>query len=78
MQSLVISGKLAIPQDRIYYQPGPWEVLKHGWIQYLSYFVLVFVLGYVFMAFLFSSQILTSHEITYSPVPESALKSLVY
>jgi hypothetical protein len=84
-EPVLITARFNIPQDRIFYQPGQWEVLKHGWIQYLSYFILTGILGWLLMAFLLQSQVLVATEeepwtSRYAPLPEkaSALNAFKY
>lgn len=50
--SFSINGVLKIPEETIIYQPGLLEVLKHGWIQYLAYVVLIWAVLYPIFRFL--------------------------
>lgn len=76
-QPLVVTGRIYIPSDRIYYIPGPWEVLKFGWIQYLSYFILVGVVLVLSFHYLLKSNLLVSSvvEPSYNQVPYSSVDS---
>jgi transmembrane protein 231 len=79
--SFFINGKFKIPQNRVYYTPGSAEVLKNGWIQYLAYFILVFIIIYASLWFLLHNQLISTFVM--NPVSESLeentpLKSLMY
>ena len=82
LEPFVVSGRIVIPSDRIPYAPGSWEVLKHGWIQYLAYFLLVSAFSWISLSFLFKNGILAAdvkepgHLMGYASVPSqpTALK----
>ena len=59
-QPLLLTGRIYIPSSRVYYVPGPWEVLKFGWIQYLSYLLLVGLVLWIGFQYLLKSNILVS------------------
>ena len=63
------SAHIQIPTLRVYYQPSTVEILKYGWIQYLSYFILLACFAYPFWAFLIRHQIIETHmAIDHMPV----------
>ncbi len=45
-EPLVLSGAIRIDEEKIMYQPGIAEVLKFGWVQYATLFLLVLVILY--------------------------------
>ena len=82
-QPFVIKGRFFIPTDRIYYIPNVWEVLKNGWIQYLSYFVINGLFFYALFALVLHAQIISCRiqepwKKQAIPTESSALKSYVY
>lgn len=79
--TFVINGNFKVPVNRVFYTPGSAEVLKNGWIQYLAYLILVFLIVYASLWFLFHNQLVSSF--TMNPIGDSleensALKSLMY
>ncbi|XP_044266702.1 transmembrane protein 231 [Tribolium madens] len=40
-QNFLFSLNIEFPEDRIYYKPGFWQILKWAWIQYLSLYIIV-------------------------------------
>ena len=77
-----IKGNFKIPVNRVFYTPGPAEVLKNGWIQYLAYFILVFIIVYGCLWFLFHNQLVSTFIMNPITDPTSGeaspLKSLMY
>ncbi|KAI9099729.1 transmembrane protein [Phlyctochytrium arcticum] len=55
-----LTGRLTFPETTIAYLPGPWEVLKHGWVQYLAYFLLVGIPLSQLAGWVFSHQVVTT------------------
>lgn len=55
-----------IPREqRITYAPGVWEVLKFAWIQYYSFFALLYVFLYhFFYGFIIKNKVFDSMEIS--------------
>lgn len=42
-EPFTLTARIYVPSQRVAYVPGLGEVLKHGWLQYVAYFVLVAV-----------------------------------
>ncbi|XP_040574725.1 transmembrane protein 231 [Lepeophtheirus salmonis] len=53
------------PEQVILYRPGFWQVLKWGWVQYLSVLLIFLMLFRTIKTFVFSKQIL--HSIQHNP-----------
>ena len=66
---------MRIPKDRIYYRPALAEVLKQGWIQYISLFFLVLGIIWPFYDFLVYHQVIRTH-ITVDPIGPDQPKHL--
>ncbi|KAJ3194588.1 hypothetical protein HK101_002345 [Irineochytrium annulatum] len=48
-QPLNITGRIRYPEDRVFYRPGPFEVVKFAWVQYLALLAIVgFITGSMF------------------------------
>lgn len=81
VSAFVINGHYKIPISRVFYTPGSAEVLKNGWIQYLAYLILVFVIVYSSLWFLFQNRLLSAFTISHfgeSLEENTPLKSLIY
>jgi transmembrane protein 231 len=79
--SFIINGHFKIPKNRVYYTPGSAEVLKNGWIQYLAYFILVFMIVYASLWFVFHNQIVSTfvmNPLSNVSQETTPLKSLMY
>ena len=77
--SFLINGHFKIPVSRVFYTPGYAEVLKNGWIQYLSYFILVFSIVYGSVWFFLHNQLISTFVVNqYDSKETTALKSLMY
>ena len=58
------SIKINVPQQPIRYSPPASEMLKDAWIQYLSFFLVVWFLMYQINSFLFSHNLIRSYHLT--------------
>ncbi|XP_072168857.1 transmembrane protein 231-like [Diadema setosum] len=59
-QPFVISGRITYPEETIVYIPGFWQVIKFGWIQYLSVLLLFIFLMERVKSFVFENQIVST------------------
>lgn len=62
--SLNVSITIKIPQQPIRYSPPASELLKNAWIQYLSFFLVVWFLLFHLNTFLFSHNLVRSYALT--------------
>eukprot|EP00057_Strongylocentrotus_purpuratus_P013253 XP_011667727.1 PREDICTED: transmembrane protein 231 [Strongylocentrotus purpuratus] len=68
-QPFIIKGTIYYPEETIVYVPGFWQVIKFGWIQYLSVlFLFIFLMERV-KTFVFENQIVNT--IVHHPVPQT-------
>jgi Transmembrane protein 231 len=72
----VITVKVRIPELAIHYRPSLAEVLKEGWIQYLAFLVLVYVLLMPMYDFLIRRQVVKTIK-QVEPRNVKSLKSAV-
>jgi len=57
--SFKIDTKIYYPEQTILYRPGFWQLIKHGWIQYLSIlFIFLFFVGHV-KRFVYENRLVT-------------------
>lgn len=68
-QPFIIQGTIYYPEETIVYIPGFWQVIKFGWIQYLSVLVLFVFLMERVKTFVYENQIVNT--IVNQPVPPS-------
>ncbi|KAJ1555171.1 hypothetical protein HK096_007886 [Nowakowskiella sp. JEL0078] len=68
--SFSMALRIIFPEDTFYYRPGPAEVLKHGWIQYFAFLVIVTVIANWFFTFAIKNFIVPSY-VTVDRVPTS-------
>ncbi|ORY40115.1 hypothetical protein BCR33DRAFT_719522 [Rhizoclosmatium globosum] len=62
-QPLNIHGRIKYAKDVYLYRPSIMEVLKFGWIQYLSYFALVYTISRFIFTWAIRSGVVRSHVI---------------
>ena len=53
-----VSAKLNYPEQSLAYSPGVWQLLKWGWVQYLSILLVFMYAAAGVRSFVFSNQIL--------------------
>lgn len=70
-QPFVISGKLRYTTETVSYKPGVMEVLKFGWIQYLSYLVLSATFSWLVYGWCIRSQLVPTH-VSVDSIPSGA------
>ena len=57
-QYFTISARLHYPEQTLTYTPGFWQVIKWGWVQYLSILIVFMYVASGVKNFVFSQQIL--------------------
>jgi transmembrane protein 231 len=65
MLSFTMTVQLRIPEELVRYQPGFWEMIKYGWVQYLSIFLVVKYLLSLLEAFIYDNSVVQT-TVTYA------------
>merc|ERR1712054_671192 len=59
-QKFTVTIQLRIPEEVVRYQPGFWEMIKYGWVQYLSIFFVVKYFMSMLEAFIFENSVVVT------------------
>ncbi|KAJ1560688.1 hypothetical protein HK405_006249 [Cladochytrium tenue] len=81
-QALEIRGKVRYVEERVGYRPGAAEVLKFGWVQYLSLFLVAAAAARTLFTFCVAAQLVPTHVVVdAAPAPaglSKGFKAYVY
>ena len=59
-ESFVIDIHIKYPEQFLIYKPGFWEVIKWAWIQYISLFLIIYLIARKIKAYLFQNNLVFS------------------